>query len=187
LLKEKVPLKIVVPVIVVTWILSLVSSVAIMYVMPSLIPLRSEQVKDAIPYGVISTNQTHSTSSTSFVDMPEMSVTISTSGTSRLIIVFSGHTWLSGSGKYLIIAVRAMVDTAQAYPQAQNIWFGSGAHLGILLGEVVYPDYSSHSFTFHSDPLDPGTHTVKIQWRVYASSNAGHIASRSLTVIALPA
>lgn len=181
-------MNIVVPLIVVTWILSLVSSVAIMYVMPSLIPLRSEQVKDAIPYGVISTNQTHSTSSTSFVDMPEMSVTISTSGTSRLIIVFSGNTWLTGSGSYLIIAVRAMVDTAQAYPQRQDIWFGSSTRQSVPLGgDIVYYDHSSHSLTFHSDPLDPGTHTVKIQWRVWGGSNVGYIASRSLTVIALPA
>lgn len=46
--KEKVPLKIVVPIIVVTWILSLISSLAIVYVVPGLLPVRSEQIGEGL-------------------------------------------------------------------------------------------------------------------------------------------
>jgi len=46
--KEKVPIKIVVPIIVVTWVLSLISALAIVYMMPSLIPIRSEQIGEGL-------------------------------------------------------------------------------------------------------------------------------------------
>lgn len=42
--KDKVPLKIVVPIIVVTWVLSLISALAIVSIMPSLFPVRTEQI-----------------------------------------------------------------------------------------------------------------------------------------------
>ncbi len=42
--KEKIPMKIVVPIIVVTWVLSLISALAIVYVVPSLVPVKSEQL-----------------------------------------------------------------------------------------------------------------------------------------------
>ncbi len=42
--KEKIPMKIVIPLIVITWILSLISSLAIVFVVPSLFPVKSEQI-----------------------------------------------------------------------------------------------------------------------------------------------
>jgi hypothetical protein len=45
---KEIPIKVVVPIIVITWILSLVSSLAIVYVLPSLFSVRSEQIGEGL-------------------------------------------------------------------------------------------------------------------------------------------
>jgi len=222
--KEKIPIKIVVPVIVVTWILSLISTLAIVYIVPSLIPLRSEQIgqgqitsdkianasiitvkladgnvtsikiadgsitavdianssltyvklaDSAIPHMVKYSKVSNSTNSTSFVDMPDMWVNLAISRNSTLVIIFSGQAKLGGNGPYALY-VRAMIGTKQANPVSDTI---------IL---TYFTEYSSQSYTFYGTEVAAGTHTVKIQWRVFQEANIAWVGERTLTVIALP-
>jgi len=199
--KEKVPLKIVVPLIVVTWILSLISSLAIVYVMPNLIPVRSEQLgeglitsdkianksvttpkiddaaylhlmKGAVLHNVTYSTVAANTSSTSFVDMPDTSVSITLNRSSTLVIIWSGQAKIEGTGTRALY-IRAMVDTAQANPATDTLI-------------LTQAEYGSHSYTFSSTKVGPGAHTVKMQWKVFESTTTGRVYERTLTVIALP-
>lgn len=110
------------------------------------------------------------TTSTSFVDAPGMSVDISVTEPSLLLITFStqARVSLDDSPVYM----RAMVDATQAYPASNYIF----------ITESTY--WTAHSGTFYRS-VGAGTHTVKIQWRVYEDTTEGQLDERTLTVIAL--
>jgi len=128
----------------------------------------------AIPHNVTSSVTTETTNSTSFVDMPGMSVNITLSRNSTLIIMFTaGTAKVLASGNYLYAI--AMVNSTQAEPVSDYI---------ILTGSTVW---STHSITFYSQNVSPGTYTIKIQWKVWVNTSSGEVQDRTLTVIALPA
>jgi len=229
--KEKVPMKIVVPIIVVTWILSLVSSLAIIYSMPSLVPVKladgaivtvkmadgsvtsakildgsiaavdlangtiitvkiadgnvtTEKMADgaitntklaanAIPFAsTYNFTGPVSTTSKSYADIPDMSVSITLARTSHVLIMFSCETKLDASGDYLL--ARAMVDSTPAF----------GPTAFALTSET---DYSVRSQIWYMSNLSAGSYTVKIQWRMFLGTTTGYAWTRTLSVIALPA
>ena len=123
---------------------------------------------------VASSTTEESTTSTTFVNVPSMSVQITVNQTSLLIITFSAESYSSGYNDYIYkIFNRAMVDSTQAAPNSQTII-------------LSWDEYDiSGSCTFYQS-VSPGTHTVNIQWRVDVSGETGNIAERTMTVIAIP-
>jgi len=112
-----------------------------------------------------------STTSTTFVDMPDMSVDINVTDPSLLLITFSGQARVSvmDSPAY----IRAMVNTTQADPVSSYIF----------LTEIT--QWGAQSCTFYLS-VGAGTHTVTIQWRMFVGTTTGQVDERTLTVIALP-
>ena len=132
-------------------------------------------VGPAGPAGAYSVTQTIDealTSSTTFDDMPGMSVNITLDVQSTLFITISSEVWVTSSGNYLYW--RALVDTTPAKPDAN--WL-------IVTGNTVW---NARSYTFYLENVPAGTHTVKIQWKVWVNTSEGHAHERALTVIALP-
>jgi hypothetical protein len=111
------------------------------------------------------------TSSTSFVDIPGMSVDITLDTASMLFITVSGSTWAGADGNS--VYWRALVNTTQAYPLGSYI---------IITEQVAH---ATKSFTFYRSAA-AGNYTVSIQWRTYLNTSPATIDERTLTVIALP-
>lgn len=126
----------------------------------------------AIPFNATQAVGVVSTTSTTFEDMPSMSGSITLTRKSLLLITFSTQALIGASGNYLYM--RAMVNTTQAYPTSNYIF----------VTETTY--WQAYSFTFYRI-FDPGTYTIKIQWRVYVDTSSGQVDERTLTVIGLPA
>jgi hypothetical protein len=231
--KEKVPMKVVVPIIVVTWILSLVSALAIVTVMPSLLGIKSEvgsgsitsskladsavitvkladknvtsakildgtitaldladgsiiTVKiadgavtspklavDAIPYKVSHATTVEGTNSTSWVDMPDMSVDITVTRNSTLIIMFSGQVGFVGPGPYGYW-IQALIN-------------GAPTATAVLTTASLLLDTRSYAFYGPACVVVPGSYTIKIQYATYDVGTVVGAVDRTLTVIALPA
>jgi len=131
--------------------------------------------KSAIPYASTFNTTEESTSSTSFVDMPDTSVSITLTRTSHLIIMFSGEAWVDGAGDSILI--QALVDSTVANP--------SGAL--VVLTTAGTGQHGVNSFIFYLPNVSAGTHTIRIQWTMLVGMNMGHVAERTLNVIALPA
>jgi hypothetical protein len=127
----------------------------------------------AIPHNqtAVSSSSDEYTSSTTFTDMPGMSVQITLTRNSTLFVMFGTRTHVV-SGGYLY--VRAVVDSMPALPSSDWIIF------------TMDTNFASHSVTFYYLNAPAGTHTVKIEWRVYAAASGGYVAQRSLIVMALP-
>lgn len=131
---------------------------------------------EAIPFAYAVSPYSEVTTSTSWVDMPEMSVNITLARTSHLIIMFTGFAYVETAGYSLNI--RAYVPTSLApipYPMV------------VGLTRATLDNAGSHSFTFNLPDVTAGVHTVKIQWLVSSSATMGIVGERTLTVIALPA
>jgi hypothetical protein len=120
-----------------------------------------------------STN-TASTTSLVFEDMPDMTLDINTTQESLFVITFSGEVWLDANN-YLM--GRAYVDATLAEPGSNgNLWFTKSASV----------EASTVSVTFFVPNVPPGSHTVKIQWRVWSPGFEGFSDDRSLVVMAFP-
>jgi hypothetical protein len=211
-------------VIVVTWILSLITTLAVVYVAPNIFPIGTTHISDgavatakiadsaivttkladgnvtsakimdgtltaadiadgavtslkltsqAIPFSYTYNPDVAATTSTTWVDMPDMSVTITLARTSHLIIIFSATAYLGALGDSL--NVRAITDVAIPHPVV------------VVLTRDTQTTMGSHSFTWNLPDVSAGIHTVKIQWAVEGGLTTGYVSDRSLTVIALPA
>ena len=137
----------------------------------------------AIPYNVTHSTTSETTSSTGFVDMPDMAVNITLTRNSTLIIMFSAEAWVTGPDPAdYALYVRAMVNTTQANPVSDYLIFTTSSRFSGP-GE---PAYESHSYTFYNPNVVAGTYPVKIQWRLWSGTTVGHVNERTLTVIALP-
>lgn len=131
---------------------------------------------NAIPYAANYSITSESTTSTSFTDMPDMKANITLTRTSHLIIMFSAEAWADGAGDSILM--RALVDTIAANPD-------SGALL--VLTRAGIGQHGSNTFIFYLTNVNPGTHTIKIQWTMLTGMTMGHVADRTLNIIALPA
>lgn len=126
----------------------------------------------AIPFNYTVTSSGASTTATTWVDMPDMSVRITLARTSHVVIIFSAHAFLGAATDSL--NVRANVDGTIPYPMVVGFTKETSATAG------------SHSFTFNLPNVDAGVHTVKIQWVVPGGATTGYVYERTLTVMALP-
>jgi hypothetical protein len=195
-----------VPIIAITWILALVTTLACVYVAPTIFPpLGADHIRDdaiitdkladhavsaekildaaisdaklapdAIPYNSTHSTTTESITPDSFTDLPGMSVNLTLARTSHLVIMFSGEAWVDGATD--AIYVRAAVNSTIAYPDADAL---------IVLTRAGIGQHGSYSYTFYLPDVDPGNYVVSIQWMML--SGTGHIADRTLNVLAFPA
>jgi hypothetical protein len=130
----------------------------------------------AIPFSYTNSPDEEATISTTWVDMPYMSVSITLARTSHIIIVFSATAYVEEHGNS--IKVRAIADEAtpdEAIP----------IPVEIVLTKATELIKGTYSFTWNLPDISAGTHTVKIQW-LSSWGSTGNVADRSLTVIALP-
>lgn len=104
-------------------------------------------------------------------DMPDMALEITLETDATLLIVFSAQALITGTGQEMY--VRAIVDSTQANPST-----------GVTLTKS--PEWASYSYTFYSSSVSPGTHTIKIQWKLYDELGSGQVTLRTLAVIAVP-
>jgi molybdopterin-binding protein len=126
----------------------------------------------AIPFASASGAVWEQTTSTSYVLMPDMTVTLTLTRTSHLVIMWSGEAWISPAGNNIVM--RAMVDSVKAGP-------GTDHQL------TTDSSISSYSCIFYLPNVSSGSHTVSIEWRVPLSGSIGNSQRRTLTVLALPA
>jgi hypothetical protein len=129
----------------------------------------------AIPFNSTYSTVSTSTTSTSWVDMPGMSVGLTLDRNSSVIIMFSSEAYLTAGGDYLL--VQALVNSTIAYP-------GTGAL--ITLTTVTATNAGSYSYIFSLPNVGAGYYTVKIQWLSWTGT-MGYVEDRTLTVMALPA
>jgi M6 family metalloprotease-like protein len=104
------------------------------------------------------------TTSSAWVDIPDMSGSIASALDAKLDITFSAEADTSGGARMF---VRALVDGQPANPS------------DIVLTSEGFPGL--RSFTFMKEDLSVGPHTVKMQWRVDAGGTA-RMGDRTLTL-----
>jgi len=218
-----IPIKKAISIIAVTWILSLITTLAVVYLAPYNFQIGTNQITNgavttdkiadntinttnladgavssakvldgnltaadiadgavtslklvsrAIPFSYTNNPDEEATTSTTWIDMPDMSVSITLVRTSHIIIVFSATAYVEVLGNSIM--VRAIADEAIPYP------------VEIVLTKGTQLTMGTHSFTWNLPDVSAGTHTVKIQWLVSGGTGTGNVADRSLTVIALP-
>ena len=218
-----IPIKKAISIIAVTWILSLITTLAVVYLAPYNFQIGTNQITNgavttdkiadsainttnladgavssakvldgnltaadiadgaitslklisrAIPFSYTNNPDEEATTSTTWVDMPDMSVSITLERTSHIIIMFSAIAYVEVLGNSIM--VRAITDEAIPYP------------VEIVLTKETQLTMGTHSFTWNLPDVSAGTHTVKIQWLVSGGIGTGNVADRSLTVIALP-
>lgn len=126
----------------------------------------------AIPLNFVDSDLSASTTSTTFVDMPDMVATITIDRTSILFILFSANAW--NTETFSSVLARALVDGISAKPAWVWLTENRESRLGIM----------ANAFNFYAI-VPSGAHTVKIQWRV--TRGTAEALMRSLVVIALPA
>jgi hypothetical protein len=115
----------------------------------------------------VDANDTVSTMSTTFVDMPSMSTSFTLAGPNKkkVIAMFQGE--IDASGPAVTITIQLVIDgSVQSGPQP------------LLVDQLAH---QTHGFNFISDGLSSGPHTAKIQWK--AGSGTAAVAARSLVVI----
>ena len=226
--KGAIPIKKAISIIAVTWILSLITTLAVVYLAPYNFQIGTNQITNgavtadkiadnainttnladgavssakvldgnltaadiadgavtslkltsrAIPFGHTNNPDEEATISTTWVDMPDMSVSITLARTSHIIIMFSATAYVEVLGNSImvrVIADEAMPDEAIPYP------------VEIVLTKGTELTKGTYSFTWNLPDVSAGTHTVKIQWLVSGGTGTGNVTDRALTVIALP-
>jgi hypothetical protein len=109
-----------------------------------------------------------STSSTTFETIPNMSKTISNNKKTKMIITFSADAYAANNELMFVVAI---VDGNPARPGEVQ-----------FTGDTTETWARAHSFTWVSGNLNPGQHTVEIQWR----SNSGNqvtVKNRNMVVL----
>lgn len=130
-------------------------------------------------FGSKAANDTISTTETmQFVDVEEMSLTLTLNETSHILILFSCEAWPDFDET---IIVRALVGETTASPGEVNL---VPTILDYNETEAYSVRWGSYTYNFHQIPVDPGTYIIKIQWRI--SGKVGDMRFRNLTAIALP-
>lgn len=127
---------------------------------------------DSVPFAYTSSTTATSTTSTTFIDMLDTSVTISLDRASHLLIIFTSEVAFNPAGPSVYFQAR--VGTSTALPDSYGYQ---------LTPATTY--YDAYTCSFYSPSVAAGSHSVKIRWHV--SSGTGYALYRALTVIALPA
>lgn len=123
---------------------------------------------EAIPLGIAHEVLPATTRSTSWTDMPGMLVTVTLQRTSHLLVLFNAeiNAWDTS------VLASARVDEDFMDPIVAAIGGDADPHVTVC--------------NFFKLSVAPGTHTVKIEWRLYTEGSATS-GIRSLIVMALPA
>ena len=101
------------------------------------------------PGAVVSAKDRQQVTSREFTDIPGMVLTTSSSAVGNLLVIFS----LDGStGGPATVRVRCLIDGNEAQP---------GQRLALPAHQVV-----GTTLTFHLPGVAPGSHQVRIQWRM---------------------
>jgi molybdopterin-binding protein len=138
----------------------------------------------AIPFASTYGWFTDSTDSTlTWVDMDDMSVSITLQRTSHLLILFSAEAKADYLQQILVQALvgESVADPGYIYltPIVQETgWAFLPTHSHAL-------GYGAYAYNFYRPSVSAGTYTIKIQWRV--TGGTGYVGDRTLTIIALPA
>lgn len=131
----------------------------------------------AIPY-----NSTHIisistyTSSTSWLNMSDTSVSLHLDRTSHVLIMFSASARMTSMVSPVTMYVRALVGNTIANPDT-----------GTSFSTNVASAFECSAFVFYLPNVNPGTYTVYIQWTVSNALVTGYVYERTLNVLALPA
>lgn len=131
---------------------------------------------DAIPYFAMYNASYVSTSSTSFVDIPDTIVSITLNRKSNLLILFSAEAWVDGAGDELY--VRALVNSVVANPNSGLLTLFTTA------GEA---QRGSYAVNFYLEDVAAGAYAIKVQWSEILGAGYAHMGDRTLHVVALPA
>jgi molybdopterin-binding protein len=127
----------------------------------------------AVPFNsTYAIGPTWTTSSTGWVDMESMSVSLRTNRTSFLLILFSFQYTADTTNTQMIF--RAVVGSTEALP----------TYIYVIPAKANW--YSAYSYSFYMPSLTQGNYTIKIQWQSSLSAMQ-FVGTRTLTVIALPA
>jgi hypothetical protein len=130
-------------------------------------------------FGSKASNLSISTTETmQFVDVDEMSVTLTLTETSHILIFFSCEAWPDYDETILIHALvgETVASPGQVY-LVPIVWDYSETDVYSLW-------WGSYTYNFYQTPVDPGTYTIKIQWMI--SGGVGDMSFRTLTAMALP-
>ena len=111
------------------------------------------------------------TTSTDYVDMQYMSVSITIQNTSVIVIMFSAEATIGDAGQGIFVG--ASVGGTDAVP--------SYAVLATPSSDTLY---NANAFNFYLDSVSAGTYIVKMVWKV--SGGTGYVRNRTLLVMALP-
>ena len=115
-----------------------------------------------------------STTSTTYVDVPDMSVTFTAGGTRSFCATATFSAWTFATGGALMYVQALMDGTVVAAPGEQQF---SGDDDENANGEWA----RSHAFTFVFPSVAPGAHTIKIQYRSFDGKTV-FVHRRSLVV-----
>jgi hypothetical protein len=125
----------------------------------------------AIPFSSNSSVTQYSTSSTSWVDMPNNTVSVTVQRPSTLWIMFSTDAYnAAGSWVY----VQALVNGST----------GPAPNTMLLTGSTFWGSYACNFYYYANATSYPATFTVSIQWEVIGGT--GYVGTRALAVMALP-
>jgi len=128
----------------------------------------------AIPYAVTSSNDSVTTDSITYTDMPDMTVNITLQRASTVVVMFSAEAYVYPPSNFL--AIKAFANQIELEPKTTYIQLASS---NITWGECK-------GFNFYAN-LGAGFYTIKIQWRTYNAGSDGLVAERTLIAFALPA
>jgi hypothetical protein len=130
----------------------------------------------AIPYNSTYTINIISTSSINWQNMSGMSINLHLDRTSHVLIMFSASARLTSMVSPATMYARAMIGSTIANPNT-----------GTSFTSTVSSAYECSTFTFYLPNVNPGTHTICIQWTVSNPMVTAYVNERTLNVIALPA
>ena len=133
----------------------------------------------------LTTNDYLTTESTTYIDVPGMSTSISVPASQQalLIITFAAPTECSrvaGDTAEADCSVRVLVDGAAVTP-AESV-LRSGRNAG---GSNTGRGWMANAMQFVRGPLTAGSHTVKVQWKVFNFSGGSQfiLNGASLTIL----
>jgi M6 family metalloprotease-like protein len=109
-----------------------------------------------------------STTSTAYVDIPDLSVDIPVPENATLAITLQGEGYVSNGRMF----VRATVDGAECSPSTSGLTYQSGY-------------FGTSSMTFVQKNIKGGTRHVALQWHADGGQTA-YFGDRNITVVALP-
>jgi hypothetical protein len=156
----------------------------------SLATLESKVNNSTIPYNSTYIYSDATTETIGWADIPYLNVSITLKKTGCLLIMFStdANAIREAMSSNAALLVRALIDDTQyPFPGSGGITLTPALENTGFLGLSDHShslDIGSFSYNFYTPNVSPGTHTVKMQFKV--TRGTGYLYYSTLTVIALP-